>query len=203
MRTGREAMGTRLWSLTASLAALCLLTACTPKKKEPIDAYSNPDDQAIIGESDLGGGVGEVYDDGYVYDEYADGVTPGSSLDEYRQGTLGQGEYGPLDDIYFTYDSHQLSDRAEEVLSLNSEWLRANPAIRIEVEGHCDERGTVEYNLALGARRATSVRDFVVSLGIPADRVTTISYGKELPVCSDDSEGCWSENRRAHFVIIG
>ena len=73
---------------------------------------------------------------------------------------------------------------------------------KVEIEGHCDNRGTVEYNLALGAKRAKSVKDYLVSLGIPADRLSTISYGEELPLCREDTEECWARNRRAHSVVL-
>lgn len=126
----------------------------------------------------------------------------GTSLDSYRQGTLGGGSQGPLDDIFFDYDSSGLSLDARELLNLNAEWLRANPTARIEIEGHCDSRGTIEYNLGLGARRATAVREYLVSVGISPDRMSTISYGKELPVCQEETPACWSQNRRAHLVVL-
>lgn len=125
----------------------------------------------------------------------------GTSLDSYRQGTLG-GSQGPLDDVYFDYDSYGLSLDARELLNLNAEWLRANPNARIEIEGHCDSRGTIEYNLGLGARRATAVRDYLVSVGVSPDRMSTISYGKELPLCRDETASCWAQNRRAHLVVL-
>lgn len=78
--------------------------------------------------------------------------------------------------------------------------MRANSTVTIQVEGHCDERGSVAYNLGLGDRRANSTRDFLVSLGISGDRITTISYGKERPFCTDSNEACWQENRRGHIV---
>src|SRR5262245_16729393 len=125
----------------------------------------------------------------------------GSSLDQFRRGTLGS-EGGPLDDIFFDYDSTSLGEQARETLNVNAEWLRANPSAKVELEGHCDNRGTVEYNLALGARRATSARDYLVSLGIPAERLTTISYGEELPLCQEETEQCWARNRRVHFAVL-
>ena len=126
----------------------------------------------------------------------------GSSLDQYRRGTLGAGPQGPLDDVYFDYDSSSLSLDARELLDLNADWLRANPGIRIEIEGHCDSRGTIEYNLGLGARRATAVREYLISVGIAADRMSTISYGKELPICGEETPACWARNRRAHLAVL-
>jgi len=84
----------------------------------------------------------------------------------------------------------------------NADWLRSNPSARVEIEGHCDERGTNEYNLALGAKRAQAAREFLSSLGISPDRLSTISYGEEIPVCREHDEQCWKQNRRARFVIL-
>jgi len=114
----------------------------------------------------------------------------------------GRGEGGPLQDVLFEFDSYEISFDARTTLQTNAEWLRNNAQVRIEVEGHCDERGTVEYNLALGAKRAKAVRDYLVSLGISSDRLSTISYGEELPLCRDSTEDCWRQNRRVHFLVL-
>lgn len=103
------------------------------------------------------------------------------------------------EDIYFVYDSAALSGEAQEILRQKAEWLRSNNA-SVTIEGHCDERGTNEYNMALGDRRAESAKSFLVNLGIPASRMTTVSYGEERPADSGHSESSWSKNRRAHFV---
>ena len=89
------------------------------------------------------------------------------------------------------------------MLRVNADWLRANPAVRVEIEGHCDERGTSEYNLALGAKRAGAAKDYLAALGVSADRMSTISYGEELPICKEHDESCWQSNRRVHFVVSG
>ncbi|HYA28430.1 MAG TPA: OmpA family protein, partial [Acidobacteriota bacterium] len=83
----------------------------------------------------------------------------------------------------------------------NADWLKGNPAARVEIEGHCDERGTNEYNLALGAKRAQAARDYLANLGVNSNRLSTISYGEEIPVCKESNEACWKQNRRARFVI--
>jgi peptidoglycan-associated lipoprotein len=110
---------------------------------------------------------------------------------------------GLLADIHFEFDSAELRDADRQVLSQNAEFLKSHAYIKVTVEGHCDERGTVEYNLALGERRARNAYDYLVSLGVPADRLKTVSYGKEIPLCQESSEACWARNRRAHFAITG
>jgi peptidoglycan-associated lipoprotein len=112
------------------------------------------------------------------------------------------GGTGPLQDIQFDYDSFDLSQEARDILQSNANWLQSNEQTKIEIEGHCDERGTVEYNLALGAKRAKSVRDYLMTLGVSANRVSTISYGEELPLCREAIESCWQQNRRAHFLVV-
>lgn len=104
------------------------------------------------------------------------------------------------EDIYFAFDKSILTPASQENLTQKAEWLRQNPNATLTVEGHCDERGTAEYNLALGDRRAESAKAFLVDLGIAASRITTISYGEERPVCTDKTEECWAKNRRDHFI---
>ena len=114
----------------------------------------------------------------------------------------GGGESGPLQDIHFNYDSFELSSEARDILRSNANWLQSNMQVKVEIEGHCDDRGTVEYNLALGAKRAKAARDYLVSLGISPERMSTISYGEELPLCHDSNESCWQQNRRVHFLVL-
>lgn len=104
-------------------------------------------------------------------------------------------------DIHFDYDSSVIMDSETATLESKADWLRANSGVSIVIEGHCDERGTTEYNLALGDRRAARVKSFLVNLGIDASRIKTISYGEERPVAMGHMESAWSKNRRAHFVI--
>lgn len=110
---------------------------------------------------------------------------------------------GLLGDVYFDFDKSELREDARERLARNAEWLRAHPEFEVTLEGHCDERGTNEYNLALGERRAAAARDYMVSLGVTGTRLRTISYGEERPQCTASEEGCWSKNRRAHFLVSG
>jgi len=104
-------------------------------------------------------------------------------------------------DIYFEFDQYDLTAAARETLKQHADWLLANPGFYVLVEGHCDERGTAEYNLALGERRAGAARDYLLSLGMEAGRITTISYGEELPLDPSHDEAAWAKNRRAHFVV--
>lgn len=126
-----------------------------------------------------------------------------SSLDQLKAGKPPvTSASSPLRDVLFEYDSYDLRGNARDVLRGNADWLKSNPSARIEVEGHCDERGTSEYNLALGAKRSQTAKDYLVSLGISPDRISTISYGEEIPVCTEPSENCWRQNRRARFVVV-
>ncbi len=105
------------------------------------------------------------------------------------------------EDIYFDFDKSNLLLLAQDVLRRKAEWLWSNSEVSVIIEGHCDERGTNEYNIALGDRRAESARNFLVDLGITGSRLTTISYGEERPVDSGRNEEAWAKNRRAHFTI--
>jgi len=110
---------------------------------------------------------------------------------------------GLLGEVYFDFDKAEIRDADRETLTKNAAALKRFDFLRVTVEGHCDERGTVEYNLALGERRSRAAYDYLVSLGVPADRLKTVSYGKEVPVCQQSTEECWQKNRRAHFTVTG
>ena len=103
-------------------------------------------------------------------------------------------------DIYFDYDKYDVSAAQQSSITASAQFLAAHPGIKFSIEGHCDERGSTEYNLALGDNRANAVKTALVQAGIPGDRVRTISYGKEKPFCSESTEDCWQQNRRGHFV---
>ncbi len=105
------------------------------------------------------------------------------------------------DRVFYGYDQYDLKPEARATVERWAEWLRKYPQITVTIEGHCDERGTREYNLALGERRATSARNYLIALGISADRVATISYGKERPVCTSSDEACWGQNRRGTMLV--
>jgi len=120
---------------------------------------------------------------------------PSAEADDYnRQGVLKT--------IYFEFDRSQIQDEYKDALRQNAEWIKDHPEFNVVVEGHCDERDTNEYNLALGERRASSTKQYLTSLGVPASRLRTISYGEERPAVDGHSESAWSKNRRAQFLII-
>jgi peptidoglycan-associated lipoprotein len=107
----------------------------------------------------------------------------------------------PLADVFFNLDEATVRDDARPALQKNAEWLKRWASTRITVEGHCDERGSAEYNLALGDRRGNAVKDYLVSLGVNANRINVVTKGKESPFCNEAGEGCWQQNRRGHFLI--
>lgn len=106
-----------------------------------------------------------------------------------------------LTDAYFDFDKYNIRDDARATLENDARWLKDNPKVKVKIEGHCDERGTNEYNLALGERRAKAVMQFLVTLGIEKGRLSTISYGEERPVCTEHNETCYAKNRRAHLAV--
>jgi peptidoglycan-associated lipoprotein len=166
-------------ALVCVVAATALVTTgCSNKKK----VGPNGEDLGSAG----GGGIGD------------EGLSGASSMAQFEQtGTVSGG--GVYRDIHFNYDSFQLDPSGMEAVQANASLLQSNGR-RVEIEGHCDERGTSEYNLALGAKRARAVKDALVGAGITADRLDTVSYGEELPLCRDSMESCYVQNRRAHLV---
>jgi len=106
-----------------------------------------------------------------------------------------------LQDVFFGYDSWAISEEGRQALNRDAEWLRQHPAIQLKVEGHCDERGTSAYNFVLAEKRAKSVRNYLLELGIKNERFVVVSYGKERPFCKDRSEACFQQNRRGHLVV--
>ncbi len=112
------------------------------------------------------------------------------------------GQAGALRSVHFDYDKSTLTSEAKDILKANVAWLKAESKVKIQVEGHCDDRGTIEYNIALGERRAISVEKYLNALGISNDRVSTISYGEERPLDAAQTEEAWAKNRRANFVVV-
>jgi peptidoglycan-associated lipoprotein len=181
-------------SLTALLVlavfAPLLLTACG-KKRPPVTSgpppRTAPSPVATPDITDTGPDVRPVDESQAMGEDFA--VSDPS------------GEGGPLSDIHFDYDQATLTDEARATLEKHALWMQNHRAAKVLVEGHCDERGTVEYNLALGAQRAQAASDYLVSLGVAADRLRTTSYGKERPLDPGHDEAAWARNRRAHFAV--
>jgi peptidoglycan-associated lipoprotein len=112
-------------------------------------------------------------------------------------------ESGLLRDVYYQFDSAELSLEAKQILAADARFVNDHPALEITVEGHCDERGTAEYNLALGEKRAHAARDYLTRLGVASERLRAVTLGEERPVCSQSAESCWSQNRRSQLVVSG
>ena len=177
-------------------AMFCLAQSCAPGAG-PKPVSSLPPSSGAAGAKAPGDRSGEGQ-----RNPTKEGDTDQSSLKQLQEGkSPTTSASSPLKDVFFGFDRYDLSDEARTVLRGNSEWMKTNAAARVEIEGHCDERGTNEYNLALGAKRAQAARDYLVSLGVAADRLSTISYGEEIPVCKETIETCWLQNRRARSVI--
>ncbi len=124
----------------------------------------------------------------------------GRQLDEMRAEQAASAAAG-LRDVYFGYDSWTISEDGRQALSRDAEWMKSNPSAQIKVEGHCDERGTSAYNLVLGEKRAKAVRNYLVELGVSANRLAVVSYGKERPFCQEHAESCYQQNRRGHLAL--
>jgi peptidoglycan-associated lipoprotein len=161
-----------------AIAAVLALAGCANKPKPAPEAPPPP------AESSVPGGQGQVETT----------VVPGS-VQDFRVN-VG-------DTVHFEYDRYAVKSEDRDLLQRQAAWLQKYPQVRVTIEGHCDERGTREYNLALGARRANAVKEYLVSLGISSARVDTISYGKERPICTESNESCWSQNRRGVTTITG
>jgi peptidoglycan-associated lipoprotein len=166
---------------TLAAAALMLAMAAGCSSKQSGAAGQGGSGTSGIGENELGAN--------------------GSSLTKFQKGQLGAGGQGPLTDIHFDYNDYSIREQDGEILKHNANWLTSNTGARVQIEGHCDNRGSEEYNIALGAKRAQAAKDYLETLGIASDRMSTISYGKELPLCNEDTDECWAQNRRDHFVV--
>jgi peptidoglycan-associated lipoprotein len=184
-RGGLVDNGRRLGRLTSMVAAammLAMVAGCSSKQSGAGAGAGGPGGSGGIGENGLG-------------------PNGSSSLNRFQKGTLDANGQGPLSDIHFDYNDYSVRAQDGEILKSNADWITKNSGTRIQIEGHCDDRGSEEYNIALGAKRAQAAKDYLETLGIAADRMSTISYGKELPVCTEDTDECWAQNRRDHFVV--
>jgi peptidoglycan-associated lipoprotein len=126
------------------------------------------------------------------------------SVKSMEKETAGMEEKeGMFKDINFEFDKYDVKAEYKPELKSVAEWMTKNSKTKLSIEGHCDDRGTNEYNLALGDRRAKAVKDYLVSLGVSSARIDTLSYGEEKPLCTEQTEDCWAKNRRAHLVVLG
>jgi peptidoglycan-associated lipoprotein len=130
----------------------------------------------------------------------ADPGSAGRQIEEIRAEQTASAAAG-LRDVFFAYDSFSISEEGRQALARNAEWIRMNPSAQLKIEGHCDERGTSAYNLVLGEKRAKAVRNYLVELGVGANRLGVVSYGKERPFCQEHAESCYAQNRRGHVVV--
>jgi peptidoglycan-associated lipoprotein len=194
-------MTTRFSSRSATLAALALVivAGCHGGKRPPAlaGAPGGTAGTTAPAETTPTMAAEPVNEGPDVRTVQGEGAT-GSDI-AYTGATAGEG--GPLADIRFAYDSAALTDAARAALEKHALWLQGHRDAKVTVEGHCDERGTVEYNLALGEQRARAARDYVVSLGVATDRLRTVSFGKERPLDTAATEEAYARNRRAHFAV--
>ena len=177
----RNSFGLKIMSVAAALA---LLAACSKKPPATTTTAGTGGGYAAPTETAPGAGAG--------VGQNRSGVTPGTQED--LVANVG-------DRIFFDTNGYAVSPEGQATLQRQAQWLKTYPNVRVTIEGHADERGTREYNLALGERRANSVKDYLVNLGVDSSRITTISYGKERPVALCSDESCWSQNRRAVTVV--
>ncbi|MEM7679436.1 MAG: peptidoglycan-associated lipoprotein Pal [Pseudomonadota bacterium] len=169
-------------------AALLTLGACSSTDEEALTVDTPPVEQR---EDISGSEVGGVYGESLSGDDFVD---PNAGTQAELVSKIG-------DRIFFGYDRYDLSSEAQAVLEAQAEWLKTYSGLEITIEGHADERGTREYNLALGERRANSVRNYLVALGVAPDRINTISYGKERPAVAGSNAKAWAQNRRGVVIV--
>jgi peptidoglycan-associated lipoprotein len=118
------------------------------------------------------------------------------------KGAIAEGEQGSMNDVHFAYNEATIRPQDELILRWDASWLRDHPDLHVQVEGYCDERGPEGHNIILGGNRAQAAKDYLIGLGIPPTQIATVSYGKEMPLCTEHDENCWSKNRRDHFTIL-
>lgn len=167
-----------MWrKLSLALAALVFVVGCSKQKKDDASAQND---------------VGATNSDAVIEDKSIQFDPLGSD----------SGKIDGLHTIFFEYDTSTITGQSKELLSQNAEWLKNNTKATVQIEGHCDERGSIEYNLALGERRAKSVKGYLTGMGIDGNRLTIISYGEEKPLVNENNEAGWAKNRRANFVPL-
>ena len=178
-----------VWVMFSLIASLALAGCPPPVTTSPNVSSSGPSRQATLSDRPIRQSP-EMRSSPRSLEGFRQGQTPGTPADS------------PLKEVYFDFDRFDIRPDARETLRSNAQWLGSNSSVRVEIEGHADDRGTNEYNLALGAKRAQSAMDYLVALGISSERLSTISYGEELPICREQNEACWQRNRRDRFVVL-
>jgi peptidoglycan-associated lipoprotein len=184
----------RLALVLAILLVVPLLSAGSCRKSKPITPAAPAAAETVPAEPPAAEPRKEVTESFPTQPVTSTPIAAASTVDELNRKKV-------LVTVYFDYDKSDLSDATRAALQGNAAWMKANPGHVVRIEGNCDERGTVEYNLALGQRRAASVKDYLVGLGIDASHLTTVSYGKERPVDPGHDEAARAKNRRADFII--
>ena len=185
-----------LWCV--SLTALLLVVgACGPKASPDVPADVDPPAAKPSTPADR-----DAIDTDRTTPEVKD-KTPALADLEVLDADKRARDTGLIGDVYFDFDKYDLKPEARERLSKNADFMKQNPVFVVEIQGHCDERGTNDYNIALADRRANAAREYRMTLGIPAARLKTVSFGEEQPTCTDHNESCWWKNRRGEFHLSG
>ena len=181
--------------LTLLMVVLPLMTSCAKKSVKSDEAQMSEDEAARRAAEEAERKRQEMLRE----EELSDAEAQRKAAAE--RAIITAREEFEMEDVYFEYDSSLLTSEAQMLLKKKAQYLKEHPGITVVIEGHCDERGTFEYNLALGDRRALSVKAFLTDLGVSASRLTTISYGEERPLDPRSTEDAWAKNRRVHFVV--
>ncbi len=174
-------------SIITVIAAALVLGGCPKKPEETAQPAAS---QSMTGASESGASA-----------KAGAGTTADAGTSGTASSSLSPASSEGLKPVYFDFDKSVIRHDAMPVMRSNAEWLKAHSKAHVTIEGNCDERGTIEYNQALGQRRAASAKKYLADLGVPAHRIRVISYGKEKPVCNEGTESCWQQNRRDDFVV--
>lgn len=197
-------MGKALAVLMVIFFMVAVSTGCAMKPRPKVEPAAAPAPQEEVPAPEMKEEAPEVAAEKEQPSRAEEGLTPGRMIEE----RIARGEEGEvaaveeLQNIHFDFDKYDIRPDARPILERNAKWIREHPQGKIQVEGHCDERGTVEYNLALGERRAKATRDYLISLGVDPSQLSTVSFGEERPLEPDNNEEAWAKNRRAHFVLL-
>ena len=185
-----------------ALVIIALVPACRTTKKQDtkVTATTTESGPPIISTTTE---APVTTPDDFVRTDTSPTPTPEPLPSDFEQLNRVVQSRGLIRDAYFGYDESALTSEGQAALSSSATWLRNNPQYNVLIEGHCDERGTEQYNLALGDRRAAIARDYLVTLGVDAGRIRTVSYGEERPFDEGHDESAWARNRRAHLVLVG